>query len=58
LVLAPENTLLDELLQGELKTQVEAYRQTTLAKTAVQRQKDLKEKTGVFSGLYATHPLT
>jgi leucyl-tRNA synthetase len=58
LVLAPENILLDELLVGEKKSEVEEYRQTTLAKTAVQRQKDLKEKTGVFSGLYATHPLT
>jgi leucyl-tRNA synthetase len=58
LVLAPENTFLDWLLWEEFKTQVEEYRQSTLAKTAVQRQKDLKEKTGVFSGLYATHPLT
>ncbi len=57
-VLAPENTLLDELLVGSYKTEVEEYRQSTLAKTAVQRQKDVKEKTGVFSGLYATHPLT
>jgi leucyl-tRNA synthetase/8-oxo-dGTP pyrophosphatase MutT (NUDIX family) len=58
LVLAPENTFLDWLLWEEFKTQVEEYRQITLAKTAVQRQKDLKEKTGVFSWLYATHPLT
>ncbi len=58
LVLAPENTFLDWMLWEEFKTQVEEYRQITLAKTAVQRQKDLKEKTGVFSWLYATHPLT
>ncbi len=58
LVLAPENTYLDWILSEEHKTQVEEYRQITLAKTAVQRQKDLKEKTGVFSWLYAKHPLT
>jgi hypothetical protein len=44
-VLAPENTLLDSYLDDKYKTEVEEYRQLTLAKTAVQRQKDLKEKT-------------
>jgi len=34
------------------------YRQATLLKTAVQRQQDSKEKSGIFSWLYATHPLT
>lgn len=58
LVLAPENALLDDLLTPEALTKVEEYRQTTLAKTAVQRQKDLKEKTWVDSGLKALHPLT
>ena len=58
LVLAPENLLLDGLLTDEFKPAVEEYRESTLAKTAVQRQKDLKEKTGVFSGLFAIHPLT
>jgi len=57
-VLSPENNLLDDLLDTDRKSEVEAYRQTTLAKTAVQRQKDLKEKTGIDSGLKAIHPLT
>lgn len=45
LVLAPEVELLDAWLPPKHKKEVEAYRQTTLAKTAVQRQQDLKEKT-------------
>lgn len=58
-VLAPENTLIDDLLSDDKKIQVQSYRETTIAKTAVQRQQDAGEKkTGVFSGLYALHPLT
>lgn len=45
LVLAPENTLLDELLDDEHRAEVYAYRQQALAKTAVQRQQDAKDKT-------------
>jgi leucyl-tRNA synthetase len=29
-----------------------------MAKTSVQRQQDAKDKTGIFSWLYAIHPLT
>ena len=29
-----------------------------MAKTAVQRQQDTKDKTGVESGIFAEHPLT
>jgi leucyl-tRNA synthetase len=57
-VLAPENTLIDKLLSEDKKSEVQSYRNTALAKTAVQRQQDVVDKTGVFSGLYATHPLT
>gem|GEM_PF-2566635 len=58
IVLAPESTMLDDLLDADHLPKVQEYRQKTLAKTAVQRQKDLKEKTGVNSGLFALHPLT
>lgn len=44
-VLAPENTHIDDLLTSDKKLEIEQYRQQTIAKTAVQRQKDLKEKT-------------
>lgn len=57
-VLAPENTDLDELLTPTKREEVEAYRQKTLAKTAVQRQQDAKEKTWVTSWIFVIHPLT
>ena len=58
IVLAPENTLIDDLLSEDNKAQVLEYRAKTLSKTAVQRQQDIIDKTGVCSGLNAIHPLT
>lgn len=73
LVLAPENTVLDELImsipitseeKGKFSSshnsyqQLLDYRQSTLLKTPVQRQQESREKSGIFSWLYATHPLT
>ena len=55
LVLAPENTLLDTLLKNDA---VLEYRKETMSKTAVERQKNAKEKTWVDSWLVAKHPLT
>lgn len=57
-VLAPENMLLDEYLSDENKAKVLSYRKEAMAKTAVQRQQDTKEKSGVCSGIFAIHPLT
>lgn len=57
-VLAPENTLIDWLLTADKKEELDRYRQTTFAKTPVQRQQELKEKTWIFSGVFAKHPLT
>ena len=58
LVLAPENTELDAVMDDDHRKEILAYRQATLSKTSVQRQQDLKEKTWVNSGLFALHPLT
>lgn len=58
LVLAPENTVLDKLLDEDNKQQVIDYRNQVLTKTAIERQQDDTKKTGVFSWLYARHPLT
>jgi len=44
IVLAPENTIIDELLDGNHLEELDKYRQTTFAKTPVQRQQELKEK--------------
>jgi leucyl-tRNA synthetase len=58
LVLAPEITSLDAYVPADHLAQLQTYRKTTLAKTAVQRQQGLEDKTGVFSGIYVLHPLT
>ncbi|MBO4164200.1 leucine--tRNA ligase [Micromonospora antibiotica] len=73
LVLAPEHELVDALTPAVWpagtrdawtgghagpREAVEAYRKAAAAKTDVERQADTKEKTGVFVGAYATHPVT
>ncbi|MEU1753726.1 leucine--tRNA ligase [Micromonospora matsumotoense] len=73
LVLAPEHALVDPLVpaawpagtrdawtggHASPRAAVEAYRKAAAAKTDVERQADTKEKTGVFVGAYATHPVT
>ena len=59
LVLSPEmgrNYL--EKLPSEKRKEVEDYILKSLSKSELQRQEELKEKTGVFTGVYAQHPLT
>lgn len=58
IVLAPENTTLDSILSEDNKKILDEYRVLTGKKTAIERQQDLEEKSGVFSWVYATHPLT
>lgn len=57
-VLAPENETIDSLLSAENKKALDVYRKATGKKTALERQQDTEEKSGIFSGVYATHPLT
>jgi leucyl-tRNA synthetase len=40
------------------RSAVDAYRQATLRKSEVERQMDDRSKTGVFTGAFATNPLT
>ena len=49
LVLAPENTIIDELLSPEKQKKVQDYRNKVGSKTAIERQQDHQDKTGVFS---------
>lgn len=58
IVLAPENETIDGLLSEENKKKLEEYRKATGKKTALERQQDAEEKSGIFSGIYAIHPLT
>ncbi|MGC0311924.1 leucine--tRNA ligase [Kitasatospora acidiphila] len=73
MVLAPEHELVDAIVpaawpsetlndwKGEAHTPAEAvaaYRAAAAAKSDVERQMDAKVKTGVFTGAYATNPVT
>ncbi len=73
MVVAPEHPLLDTIVPaawpestkpgwtGEAsdpRSAVDAYRKATARKSEVERQMDDRSKTGVFTGAYATNPLT
>ena len=58
LVLAPEHPLLPQVVAPEQRQMVEDYCQKTKSKSDLDRTDLAKDKTGVFSGSYAIHPLT
>lgn len=58
-VLAPEHGLLELLPVGpEDKERIKAYQEQAKLLSDVDRQAENREKTGVFTGAYAIHPLT
>ena len=58
LVLAPEHARVAALTTDEGRAEVEAYVVAAGRRTDVERQQDSGEKTGVFTGAFATHPIT
>ena len=61
LVLAPENPVVEILLRGQDEAVVKAvnqYIEKTNTKTELVRKMETNEKTGIFTGAYALHPLT
>ncbi len=58
LVLAPEHPLARTLMTDETRETVEAYIAEAVKKSEIERSSDSKEKTGVFTGSYATNPAT
>ena len=58
MVIAPEHPLVDSLTVAEQKDAVEAYVKAASLKSDLDRTELAKEKTGVFSGSYALHPIT
>ncbi len=58
MVLAPEHTLVDVVTGETERAAVEAYRAQTSHRSDVDRQVELKEKTGVSTGGYAINPAT
>ncbi|MFZ1360568.1 MAG: leucine--tRNA ligase [Candidatus Saccharimonadales bacterium] len=58
LVLAPEHELAASLATPEKKQAVDMYIAEAARKTEIERMSDTKDKTGVFTGRYATNPAT
>jgi leucyl-tRNA synthetase len=58
LVLAPEHPLTMHLATAERKAEVEAYVERAKRMTEIDRMSTEKEKTGVFTGSFATHPVS
>jgi leucyl-tRNA synthetase len=58
MVLAPESEWVDILTTAEQKAAVEEYLQMAKKKTERERMAQARTVTGVFSGAYATNPLT
>lgn len=58
IVVAPDSDLCDLLTTEEQKATVQAYQEAARHKSDIDRLSTAEEKTGVFSGSYAIHPLT
>jgi leucyl-tRNA synthetase len=58
LVLAPEHPLIDLIVTKERWPTICEYREKAARKSDLERAELTKEKTGVFSGAYATNPAT
>ncbi|MEM8747083.1 MAG: leucine--tRNA ligase [Actinomycetota bacterium] len=57
MVLAPEHPYVDTLTTADQADAVAAYRREAESKKDVDRQDENREKTGVFTGSYATNPV-
>jgi leucyl-tRNA synthetase len=64
IALAPEHDLVSKLLNGTVQVdvqivkKVQAYVDKAKNKSEIERASEGKEKSGIFTGLYATNPLT
>lgn len=57
-VLAPENPLVKKITTAEYRSSVEEYIEKTSKESEIERLSTVKEKTGVFTGRFAIHPIT
>jgi leucyl-tRNA synthetase len=58
MVLAPEHELVEKITTPGQRDAVQAYVQQAQRETEIERLSTEKEKTGVFTGAYATNPMT
>lgn len=57
-VLAPEHRLVDVVTTPEMRNTVLEYQEYVKKQSEIDRLSTAKEKSGVFTGAYATHPIT
>lgn len=57
MVLAPEHPYVEKLVTADHKPRVNQYIKEAKSKTEVERAEEGKEKTGIFTGAYATNPV-
>lgn len=57
MVLSPEHALVEKMTTAEQKAAVESYIEQAASMTEIERTSDSREKTGVFTGGYATNPV-
>lgn len=57
-VLAPENDLVQELTTDDCRDDVNHYIHLAAQKSEIERLSEEDDKTGVFTGSYAVHPIT
>ncbi|WP_040492609.1 leucine--tRNA ligase [Ilumatobacter nonamiensis] len=57
MVLSPEHPYVDELADESKRDEIAAYREQAVGKKDFELQDDTREKTGVFTGAYATNPI-
>ncbi|WP_292901811.1 class I tRNA ligase family protein, partial [Nonlabens sp.] len=58
MTLAPEHELVDIITTPAQKQAIETYKKATAARSERERMADVKTISGVFTGAYATHPLS
>lgn len=58
MVLAPEHPLVDEITTAEYRVAIDAYKTAASLKSERDRQADVKNITGQFTGAYAIHPFS
>jgi len=58
LVLSPEHPLIEKITTKEQQKEVQDYLVFTATKSDLERTELTKDKTGVFTGAYAIHPIT
>lgn len=58
MVLSPEHPFVDALTTADARDAVTDYQRAAAAKGDDERQDDSKQKTGVFTGAYATNPVS